>query len=256
MIVRIAFATGQLVHPIDTYSVDKYAFFGVEPYEGSSDQELLTLETEWPLVPEVRALMDLVAATHDLTVGELDPEDILDGPVNGSQWWWTAADVVEAVRSGELVFHEPEPIESWPAYVSGFREYHEKETDHKTALFARHGDALETLRQQINAMTVPDGQSLHARWSNITGSFYIEASGPASLLNEIAGIVRAAGFWWDRSSLKEEPREYVSLALYGPANEGEPAINVGFFNFSSTTCRRVKTGTKFEEVDVYEIRCD
>lgn len=83
------------------------------------------------------------------------------------------------------------------------------------------------------------------------GYISIYLAGDKHQLNAAFGILRRRGF---EPNSRPEPNS----STYGTYFQKEGAPGLIFFNFSSTQCRRVKTGTRTREVteDVYEIVCD
>lgn len=83
------------------------------------------------------------------------------------------------------------------------------------------------------------------------GYISIDLAGDKHQLNAAFGILRRRGF--EPSARPESKSSTFSTIFRKEDDEG-----MIFFNFSSTQCRRVKTGTRTREVteDVYEIVCD
>ena len=83
------------------------------------------------------------------------------------------------------------------------------------------------------------------------GYISINLTGDKHKLNAAFGILRRFGYL---PNSRPEPKS----STYSTYFQKEGVTGLVFFNFSSTQCRRVKTGTVTKEVteDVYEIVCD
>lgn len=119
-------------------------------------------------------------------------------------------------------------------------EHHEKVMaflDSKMDEYAPIVEKLEAL--ELGYMSVDDGYISF----NLTGDKH--------KLNAAFGILRRHGYL---PNSRPEPKSSTYSTYF--QKEGETGLV--FFNFSSTQCRRVKTGTVTKEVteDVYEIVCD
>ena len=76
----------------------------------------------------------------------------------------------------------------------------------------------------------------------------ISFSGSKSVLNTVIGVLRKHGF-----NSGERPKEGdVRYATYWTNNAGHRL----WVSFSSTSCRRVKTGVQMVEQPVYEVICE
>jgi len=83
----------------------------------------------------------------------------------------------------------------------------------------------------------------------LTGDLNVPCSGNKQRLAQIVRIFRTAGF----STTAERPKQGDS-SWYAYFDHPECSIRI-WFVFSSSVCRRVKTGTKMVEVDIYETVC-
>lgn len=83
------------------------------------------------------------------------------------------------------------------------------------------------------------------------GYISIHLAGDKHQLNAAFAILRRRGY---EPNARPEPKS----STYSTYFQKEDVTGLVFFNFSSTQCRRVKTGTRTREVteDVYEIVCD
>lgn len=83
------------------------------------------------------------------------------------------------------------------------------------------------------------------------GYIDIHLAGDKHQLNAAFGILRRRGF---EPNSRPEPKSSTYSAIF----RKEDSAGMVFFHFSSTQCRRVKTGTRTREVteDVYEMVCD
>lgn len=77
----------------------------------------------------------------------------------------------------------------------------------------------------------------------------VSGSGKKEMLVEAFRILRREG--WDTPSRPEEKTNYFSCFF-----NKEPVKYRLYFSFSSTVCKRVQIGTRYQEVPVYEIQCD
>jgi hypothetical protein len=89
-------------------------------------------------------------------------------------------------------------------------------------------------------------------------SYNINVSGSRAELDILFGILRRAGLTPLRRP--EEGQPSYSTYWYFDAVGGEDLLVTDkpciWVNFSSTSCKRVKVGTRLEEVDVYETVCE
>lgn len=83
------------------------------------------------------------------------------------------------------------------------------------------------------------------------GYLSINITGDKHKLNAVFGVLRRRGY---EPNSRPEPKSSTYVTYFQKQN----VSGLIFFNFSSTQCRRVKTGTRTREVteDVYEIVCD
>lgn len=81
-------------------------------------------------------------------------------------------------------------------------------------------------------------------------TIYIRAAGDKHKLAAIMRILRCSGFTFDSPRPQKGDTEWNSHFHIEGAT-----INI-FFMFSSSVCKRVKVGTKMQEVDIYETQCD
>lgn len=83
------------------------------------------------------------------------------------------------------------------------------------------------------------------------GYISLSLTGDKHKLNAAFGILRRHGYLPNE---RPEPKS----STYSTYFQKEGVTGLVFFNFSSTQCRRVKTGTVTKEIteDVYEIVCD
>jgi hypothetical protein len=78
-------------------------------------------------------------------------------------------------------------------------------------------------------------------------NFYV--SGGADVLKEIFRTFRKLGY---EPSSRPDTKPQTQFTCYF-RQDGKPTF---YLSFSSTLCRRVKVGTKMQEVDVYETVCE
>lgn len=83
------------------------------------------------------------------------------------------------------------------------------------------------------------------------GYISIHLTGDKHQLNAAFALLRRRGY---EPNSRPEPKSSTYATYF--TKEGVPGLVL--FNFSSTQCRRIKTGTRTREVteDVYEIVCD
>ena len=81
-------------------------------------------------------------------------------------------------------------------------------------------------------------------------SYNVGITGSRAELDIVFGVLRRAGLTPGRRP--EEKNTYYSTFWYWTEDKSEYV----FVSFSSTSCKRVKTGTELKEVDVYEMVCE
>lgn len=83
-----------------------------------------------------------------------------------------------------------------------------------------------------------------------SGTIYLNATGDQHKLAAIMRILRCSGFTFNSPRPNKGDTSWNSHFHIDGAT-----INI-FFMFSSSVCKRVKVGTRMQEVDVYETQCD
>jgi hypothetical protein len=76
----------------------------------------------------------------------------------------------------------------------------------------------------------------------------VSFAGDYALMKQVWAILRKNGF------VPYSNPQDTKLTAFSTWFEKEGYCRI-WFNFTSTVCRRVKVGTKMQEVDVYEIQC-
>lgn len=87
-------------------------------------------------------------------------------------------------------------------------------------------------------------------------SFDINFSGNKARLDQIWNLVRTTGYEFDGS---KEDRPQANKSYWSgwfSYKDAELPYARMYMSFSSTICKQVKVGTKMEEVDIYETRCE
>jgi hypothetical protein len=88
-----------------------------------------------------------------------------------------------------------------------------------------------------------------ARMECDTEDVNLYVSGGADVLKEIFHAFRKLGY---EPSSRPEAKPQSNFSCYF-RQDGKPTF---YLSFSSTLCRRVKVGTKMQEIDVYETVCE
>jgi hypothetical protein len=81
------------------------------------------------------------------------------------------------------------------------------------------------------------------------GTIYVSISGDKAKLTQAFKIFRTAGLEFSADRPKQGDSSWHAFFKHP-----DQTVDI-FFQFSSSVCRRVKTGTKMQEVDVYETQC-
>ena len=116
------------------------------------------------------------------------------------------------------------------------------EHDAKIEFLNKHHDSIVPLLERLDVMDGILSITSDETWLSIG------ATGDKKVLNAVWRVLRAKGF--KTTDTVPEKATYASATFY---NEAGCMV---FFSFSSNACKRVKTGTKMVEQDVYEIQCD
>jgi len=111
-------------------------------------------------------------------------------------------------------------------------------------LFKEHEAYITEFVDEIN---LSDASSARMNCDSEEVNFY--ASGKADVLKEIFRAFRKLGY---EPSSRPEAKPQSNFTCYF-SRDGRPTF---YLSFSSTLCRRVKVGTKMQEVDVYETVCE
>lgn len=132
---------------------------------------------------------------------------------------------------------------------------HAKAHTRKMNFVLTHTQRIDTLLFELdNAGIEPQYVTVDAQ------SLYISVAGDKQVLNKAYGVLRKNGL--DATHRPEE--KAASYSAYFNLGEEEYLFGIHggveqfkvCFSFSSTVCRRVKTGTRMVEEDIYEVQCE